>query len=121
MKKLTEATCYEDIEKYVKETEWDSKTIASKITWYGKSWGKDDNLPRAKTQCTINLHLAVYNWLVQYKNKHSRGNYFGSRWLAVNMMQHDKMTVAEVYEHFKAKGDYVSKVTLYKFKKRYIK
>ena len=120
MKKLTEATCYEDIEGYIKEKQWDSKTIASKITWYGKSCGKYGIPVQTKKESTRVLHEKVYYWLHTYQRNFNNGNFFKQKKSAISQLEKGK-SVKEVFEYFSKKGIQVSKVTLHKYQNSLLK
>lgn len=117
MNKLTEAKCYADIESYIKGKGWDSKTIASKIVWYGKSCGKYGT---ALVVSPKETHLCVYNWLLDYRENHHSIVGFEYKYEAIKMLQ-DGATVQEVYSYFFHKENYVSKVTLYKYYNSYVR
>lgn len=114
MNKLTEATCYEDIEQYIKTKGWDSKTIASKVTWYGKSCGKYRIPVQTKKESTRALHEQVYYWLCTYQSNFNNGNFFKQKKSAITQLEKGK-SVKEVFEYFQKKGVQVSKVTLHKY------
>lgn len=118
MYKLTEATCYEDMDKYIKDKKWDSKTIASKIAWYGKSCGLIESTVASKKESTSVLHEQIYHWLCDYQEgnkKVDRGIYKDS----IVSLFREGYNISEAYDILKNKGTSVSKVTLYKYADNY--
>jgi hypothetical protein len=115
MIKLTEAKCYKDIEDYIIVKGWDSRTVASRSVAYRKSSGLDGSCTKDKNQVTVALHKKVYLWLQDYQNKFKCDVIFKGKEEALELLEEGK-SVSEIFTYFKGS---VSKVTLYKYKRRF--